>query len=248
MESVLSQTYGDLELIVVDDGSTDGTAVLLDSLARSDRRLKVIRLAASVGLQRALNTALANAHGNLVARIDDDDLWIDREKLTLQVAAMERRESLQLVGTGCEMFDLATGARFVRVQPTTDSAIRKTLLSWNPFVHSSVVFRRDIAQSCGGYDESYRHGEDYDLWLRLGLRGELANLPQICVRHCISSSVSSWARRRRAWWEQLLLIRRYRNSYPGVGRALVGSVARLGLHLLPFGHEGRTRLRAKRRR
>lgn len=248
IESVMDQTYRDLELIVVNDGSADGTSALLDKLARVEARLAVVNLASSVGLQRALNTALSKARGEFVARIDDDDLWIDREKLALQVAVMEKNETVQLVGTGCEIVDVLTGMRCVRRQPTSDRDIRRTLLSWNPFVHSSVVFRRDVAIACGGYDEALRHDEDYDLWLRLGLRGLLLNLPRVCVRYCISTSVSSWSRRRTAWWEQLLLIRRYRDFYPGVGRALAGSVGRLALHLLPIGHDNRTWLRQARRR
>lgn len=248
IESVLGQSYRDLEVVVVNDGSTDGTSALLDKLANVEPRVAVVNLASSVGLQKALNTALSKARGDFVARIDDDDLWIDMEKLALQVAVMEKDETVQLVGTGCEIVDVSTGTKFVRVQPTSDREIRRTLLSWNPFVHSSVLFRRDAAISCGGYDESMRHGEDYDLWLRLGLRGLLLNLPEVCVRYCISNSVSSWSRRRRAWWEQLLLIRRYRDFYPGVGRALAGSVGRLALHVLPVGQSGRTLLRRARRR
>lgn len=248
IESVLGQTYRNFEVVVVNDGSTDRTLTLLDKLASGEPRLAVVNLGESVGLQKALNTALANARGNLVARIDDDDLWIDREKLALQVAVMERDEHVQLVGTGCEIVEVPTGMRTVRRQPTSDWDIRRTLLAWNPFVHSSVVFRRDVAIASGGYDEALRHNEDYDLWLRLGLRGLLLNLPQVCVRYCISTSVSSWSRRRRAWWEQLLLIRRYHEFYPGVGRALATSVGRLGLHVLPIGQNGRTWLRQARRR
>lgn len=248
IQSVLDQTYQKLELVAVNDASTDNTKALLDSIAERDSRLRVISLAAAAGLQRALNTALGVARGSLIARIDDDDVWIDTEKLALQVAAMHRRESLQLLGTGCEMYDPATGVRFIRKQPITDHGIRRVLLSWNPFVHSSVMFRRHAALACGGYSEAYRHGEDYDLWLQLGLRGELANLPEVCVRYRISQSVGTWSRRRRAWWEQLQLIRRYGDSYPRVGPALTLSAARLCVQLLPVGASGRTWLRSLRRR
>jgi glycosyltransferase involved in cell wall biosynthesis len=248
IQSVLDQTYRNLELVVVDDGSTDRTATLLDSLAARDPRLRVIGLDAPVGLQRALNTGLANARGSLIARIDDDDLWIKREKLATQIAMIQSSQSLQLLGTGCEMYDPETGVRFVREQPTGDHDIRRVLLSWNPFVHSSVMFYRNTALACGGYSESCRHVEDYDLWLRLGLRGELANLPDVCVRYRISPRVGPWSQRRRTWWEQLQLIRRYHRSYPGVGRALASSAARLCVQFLPVGRTGRTWLRSVRRR
>ncbi len=103
LESVLGQTYSRFECIVIDDGSTDSTPERLAGVMAADPRVRVIRHDRPLGLQRALNRGLQEARGPLVARIDDDDVWTRREKLSDQVRAFGADPALQLVGTGAWM-------------------------------------------------------------------------------------------------------------------------------------------------
>jgi GT2 family glycosyltransferase len=248
LESVLGQTYVRLDCVVIDDGSTDSTEERLAGVAATDHRVRVIRHESSLGLQRALNRGLREARGTLVARIDDDDVWTRRDKVAEQVRAFADDSTLQLVGTGAWMVDPGRPVGYERRLLCADGEIRRTLLAWNPFVHSSVMFRRDAAVSLGGYDERLHHTEDHDLWLKLGRIGRLANLAEVCVRYRLSASVSSRARRWRASREAFVLLRRHGRFYPGRARAVLTAVGRLGLHALPVSQSQRNAWRRERGR
>lgn len=248
LSGVLGQTYTRLECLVIDDGSVDSTPEHLAGIAASDGRVRVIRHEHPLGLQRALNRGLSDARGALIARIDDDDVWTRREKVAEQVRAFAREPALQLMGTGAWMIDPGRPGGYARRLLCTDAAIRQVMLAWNPFVHSSVMFRREAALAAGGYDERLRHTEDHDLWLKLGRAGTFANLADVCVRYRLSASVSSAARRWRDSREALLLVRRHGRFYPGRVRALLTAAGRFGLHALPVSHSQRSAWRRSRGR
>ncbi len=248
LDSVLGQTYSRLECVVIDDGSTDSTGDRLAAIAAADPRVRTIRHDRSLGLQPALNRGLREARGSLVARIDDDDVWTRREKVAEQVRAFDEDPTLMVMGTGAWMIDPARPGGYERRSPCGDAAIRRVMLAWNPFVHSSVMFRRDAALAAGGYDEHLHHSEDHDLWLKLGRMGTLANLEDVCVRYRLSASVSTRARRWRASREALLLVGRHGRFYPGTLRALLTAVGRFGLHALPVSHSQRNAWRRDRGR
>ncbi len=163
--SVLDQTVDDLELLVVDDGSVDGTA---DVLARlDDRRLRVVRHDVSLGLAGALNVGLDAARGRYVARMDADDLalpeWLER---ILGRIRAEPRPAI--VGTA--MIDLGPNGELgtVHRMPRGPGAVRWAALFSSPFFHSTVILDREVLDRHGlRYDTSFGESEDYDLWARL---------------------------------------------------------------------------------
>ncbi|HZJ72113.1 MAG TPA: glycosyltransferase, partial [Planctomycetota bacterium] len=175
--SVLAQTAGDLELIVVDDGSTDATPDLLAAVR--DPRLRVLRQERT-GLTRALNAGLARATAPLVARLDADDIALP-ERLERQCAYLARESAVGLLGTAAREID-SRGAlvRIVR-PPLDDAALRHALIRSNPFVHSSVMVRRTLVERAGGYDATLPVAQDYDLWMRLARLARLANLADVLV-------------------------------------------------------------------
>jgi glycosyltransferase involved in cell wall biosynthesis len=175
--SVLAQTDGDLELIVVDDGSTDATPGLL--AAATDPRLRVERQSRT-GLTRALNRALGVARADLVARLDADDTALP-ERLARQRAFLAAHPEVGLLGTAAREVD--GGGVPVRVvqPPVDDAALRRALIRANPFVHSSVMLRRALLARAGGYDETLAVAQDYELWMRLAGLTRLANLSEVLV-------------------------------------------------------------------
>lgn len=213
--SVLRQTFRSLELIIVDDASTDSTPVLIRKLMRRDRRVRRIRRSRSSGIVGALRSGMAEARGGFIARIDHDDEWTGRAKLARQVAALRRDPRLALIGTGALVVRERTGRRFDRHVPASDRAIRGAMLGSCPFVHSSVVFRKDAARAAGGYTAEYIHAEDYYLWLRIGLRWRMANLPGSMVRYAWRPGGLSAAHRASQWWSRIRLVWRFGGSYPG---------------------------------
>jgi len=185
--SILAQTAEDLELIVIDDGSTDATPALLGD-AR-DPRLRLERQETQ-GLTRALNRALGLARAPLVARLDADDLALP-ERLARQRAFLDANAEVGLLGTAAREVDGA--GREVRVvsPPQDDAALRRALIRENPFVHSSVMLRRALCEGAGGYDERLPVAQDYDLWMRMSRITRMACLPDaLVVRRLLPGRIS----------------------------------------------------------
>ena len=180
LESVRAQTFGDFELILIDDGSTDETPELVDRAARDDPRVVAIHQA-NLGLTRALNVGLGRARGEIVARQDADDVSLPH-RLADQVAFLDRHPGHLVVGCRYLRVD-ERGAVLGRSRvPCTDLGIKIRLLRANAIAHSTATFRRREVLEAGGYDEGLTVAQDYDLWCRLALRGRLANLPEVGLR------------------------------------------------------------------
>jgi glycosyltransferase involved in cell wall biosynthesis len=172
LESVLAQTLADFELIIVDDGSTDGTAALLADAARRDERVRVLTQAAG-GLTVALNAGCALVRAPVIARMDADDVALP-DRLTRQVAFLDAHPNVALVGGGVVLVDEA-GREFDREPGHPE------LAESNGLVHGTVAMRTETFRELGGYrlDQS----EDYDLWLRFEERFGIAALEEPVVRY-----------------------------------------------------------------
>jgi glycosyltransferase involved in cell wall biosynthesis len=187
VESILAQTASDLELIVIDDGSTDRTPEVLGSMR--DPRLRVERQERT-GLTRALNRAARLGRAPLFARLDADDV-ARPDRLARQRAFLDARPEVGLLGTAVREVDLR--GREIRVvrPPEVDREIRRALIRKNPFAHSSVIMRRSLLERVGGYDESLSVAQDYDLWLRMSELTRMANLPDpLVIRRLVPGRVS----------------------------------------------------------
>lgn len=177
VESIISQTFGDFELIVINDGSTDET---LDIVQRfTDRRIS-IHSQANIGLAGTLNRGLGLARGEYIARQDQDD-WSFPERLAKQVAFLEAHPACALLGTWAEIWRDARQAGRTHAHPADDTDLKFLLLLDNPFVHSSIMLRRTALDRVGGYstDPGRQPPEDYELWSRIAREFDVANLPEV---------------------------------------------------------------------
>lgn len=178
VESILAQTLGDFELIVVNDGSTDGTAAVLDGLAARDARVRPLHTA-NGGIVQALNTALAQARGEFIARMDGDDRS-HPERFARQVAYLREHPRCVCVGTLFRLMD-AEGD-ITSVQPATGELRQTDLSVFPPHVavlpHPSIMLRGRAVRELGGYRHGFKHAEDFDLYLRLARCGELGMVQQ----------------------------------------------------------------------
>jgi len=190
VDSALGQTLADLELIAIDDGSTDATADILAGYR--DRRLTVVRQARA-GLTRSLNRGLRLAATPLVARLDADDVALP-ERLARQAAFLDAHPEVGMLGTGCREVGADGEDLGAYAPPTDDAAIRRALIRRNPFVHSSVVMRRALVERAGGYDEAVPVAQDYELWLRLSRVTSMANLAEPLVLRRLAPDRVSIAR------------------------------------------------------
>lgn len=188
VESVLGQTFTNFEFIVVDDGSTDGTGTILDRCR--DPRLTVVHQP-RMGLTASLNRALRLATAPLVARMDADDVALP-ERFERQLAFLDARPDVGLLGTGCH--EISPAGEILRTisPPEEDGAIRRVLIRENPFIHASVMIRRQALEKAGPYDERFPVAQDYDLWFRLSRVARMANLPEpLMLRRLTPDRVSS---------------------------------------------------------
>ena len=181
IHSILGQTLGDLELIVVDDGSTDGTLALLQAFAATDSRVRVVSRA-NTGISRALNEGLALARGEFVAKMDADDVSLP-DRFAKQVDFLRKHPDVVVVGGGWQVIDEADRLLTTLNGPLDDAAIQAHALRGHaPITHSCAMMRRAALQQIGGYDVDFSCALDLDLWLRIGEVGRLANLPDTVLR------------------------------------------------------------------
>jgi glycosyltransferase involved in cell wall biosynthesis len=196
IRSVLAQTFDDLELIVVDDGSTDRSASIAQGIA--DRRIRLLSNPTNLGLSRSLNRGVSEARGELVARLDADDV-AEPQRLARQVAFLDASADVALVGSWyLELGD--DGATTPRRLPVDHWDLRWHLRLTCPFVHSAVMWRRQpVADRVGAYDERLAYSMDFDLWRRITSVMHAANLPEYLVRvrtHGASMTASYGSRAR----------------------------------------------------
>jgi glycosyltransferase involved in cell wall biosynthesis len=180
IDSILRQTHAHLELIVIDDGSRDGSATIAASF--SDPRLSVVRNERNLGLVATLNRGIGLARGEFVARMDADDVAAP-ERLAAQLQRMIEDPDLAVLGTNITYAD-ATGriAGHPRSLPCGPVLVRWRLLRGTCLYHPTIMLRR-AALGDERYSPEYIHAEDYDLWLRLSRRHRLDNLPQRLLLH-----------------------------------------------------------------
>jgi len=175
IDSILKQTYGEFEFLIVDDGSTDASPEILQSY--SDARLRVISQYPNRGQPHALNMGVREARGVLIARQDADDLSLPN-RLEKQVAYMNKHPNVALVGSGAIIIDELGRTMGLRQVETDSFSIRWRQVFKNCFVHSSVMFRKKVVELLGGFDPTIGYGEDFDLWSKIVARYNVANLPE----------------------------------------------------------------------
>lgn len=246
VSSVANQTFTDVELIIADDGSDDDTRAVV---SRFSQPVRYLRLAHSGRPAVARNRALEAATGELVAFLDDDDLWA-AGKLEQQVAFFDRQPHLDLVY--CDARAIAEGgqlsAPLLSPQQKQPERLFDALLVSCFIYPSTVMAPRRRLLAAGGFDESLPIVEDYDLWLRLAHQGQADFLPSTAVtvrRH--DRGISAQRRRQTAEgtirvltrvWRNMQLTRRQRLL---LRRSLARSHTHLGLFLRGSGerHEAR---------
>jgi glycosyltransferase involved in cell wall biosynthesis len=221
IESVLMQSYKNLEIIVVDDASDDATPQVLANFSASDPRVKVLTNEKNLGLVRNLNKGISVSRGKYIARLDDDDLWIDPGKIENQVQFLEDNKDYVLIGSGVIKVD-EQGKEVSRILfPEKDKEIREIMFLKSPFVHSGVVFRKDVFEKLGGYNENLKVCEDYDLWMRMGKTGKFYNIPEYFVRYRESQGNLSYTQLRKIFKQNIILVGKYRKNYPHFLKAII---------------------------
>lgn len=178
IKSILTQEFNSFELIVIDDGSSDRSLEIIREFR--DPRLLLILNERNKGLIYSINRGLSLARGDYATRVDHDDLCY-HGRFATQVAFLDNNPSTGAVGSWAEIVDERGIPHLKCVVPIDPDRITDQLLEDNCFVSPSVMFRLKLVMSLGGYREAAALAEDYDLWLRIGEKAKLANIPKVLV-------------------------------------------------------------------
>ena len=181
IESILSQTFASFEFIIIDDGSHDGSAEVMNRF--QDERIRVYHQP-NQGLAATLNRGIAIARGRYIARQDQDDLSYP-ERLARQVAYLESHPECVLLGTWAQILEVDRPVDRFHRHPVDEAELRYLMLFNNPFVHSSVMLRKAAVQQVGGYtkDPERQPPEDFELWSRLSRVGQVANIGEVLLAY-----------------------------------------------------------------
>ena len=180
IDSVLSQTWTDFELICISDGSTDGSDDVVRSYAARDARVRLLSNENKPGLAGALNTGLAHAGGEFVARIDSDDIML-QNRIAVQARFMEEHPEVAVCGSWVQTFGEVDG--IIWNFPVSHEEICVQMLFHGALAHPAVIIRRQRFEEFGlRYDENFA-AEDYELWTRAARKVRLANVPRILLRY-----------------------------------------------------------------
>lgn len=233
LASILQQSHRELEVLVIDNASTDDTPRILETFRRKDPRIRFLRNEANLGLPASLNRGLREARGEFVARMDGDDASHPR-RLERQIAFLVAHPEIAICGTA--ICKLMGGRGYTQRFPASDAEIRATLLFHTAFAHPTVMWRRaDFEQAGIRYDETFPATEDYELWSRaLGpLRG--ANLPQALLDYyCHAEQMTASRYRQTIERTRKVHERVIRTLLPGVTPAQLDLHARVAIPHDPF--------------
>lgn len=179
INSVLGQSFKDFELIIINDGSTDGSERVIEKF--DDPRIRYFKQE-NHGLPATLNIAIIHARGQYIARQDQDDICLPL-RFQKQVEFLNAHPDVGMVGTCAEIWAGNERTDRVLTHPTDEASLRFGLLFNNLFVHSSIMIRRSVFEQVGAYseDKSRQPPEDYELWSRVMKKFKVANLPEVLM-------------------------------------------------------------------
>lgn len=208
IQSILNQTYNNLELIVINDGSTDGTEKIIASF--KDSRIVLINNKENEGLVAVLNKGIAHCKGEFIARMDADD-WAYPTRISKQLSYLLKNKLVGICGCNIELWD---GNQILDrwLFPTMDEEIKASLLFKCSFAHPTVMYRKSLFSDYNEvYEKDFFPAEDYKLWVRLSKKTEFHNINQILLRYRITpnqiSSCNQVAQQAKAIeisWNQVL--------------------------------------------
>ena len=190
IESILVQTYSDLELIVCDDASTDNTLEILTQYQEKDSRVVIVHNEENMGLSRSLNKCIRISRGEYIARMDDDD-WAFPNRFDKQIDFLSHHPTYAFVGCNAITFDgdSDTGENNKPEVPQV-----KHLIKGSPYLHPSIMFRRESIEQVNGYSEkdyAVRRAQDYELFMRMHAQGLVGyNMQEHLMKYYYNQSVT----------------------------------------------------------
>lgn len=221
IDSVLNQTFKDFELIIINDASTNDIEKTILEYVKKDKRVIYLKNEKNLQLTRTLNKWIEHAKWKYIARIDDDDIRVSKDKLEKQVKFMEENSSYWLCWAWI-IINIDESWKIINKIETrlSDSEIRNHFLQSNQFAHSSVLIRKSILNEVWVYNPDYNKAEDYELWCRMGTKSKFANLWDIKLKYRVNFN---WICMKNSVFQKKLSLKiciKYCNYYPNFLKAV----------------------------
>lgn len=213
ISSILNQSYKDFEFIIVDDGSFDDSIKIISDFSNKDNRIKFTKNEKNLGLTMSLNKGLSFSSGEYIARIDAGDLSAP-DRLKKQVDFLDNNKDIGLVGSF--MYVIDTNRKILKKvnYPTEDNFLKKVLINYNPFAHSSIMFRRNIGEKVGFYSEDCKFSQDYDFYFKLLPHTKFANIPEYLISYMYySESITFTKNKKQILFANRARIKAIRNNF-----------------------------------
>ena len=223
VESVLSQSFTDLELVITDDGSVDETVTIIEQF--DDPRISLEVFKTNRGAAEATNRCLERARGEFIALLNSDDFFLP-DKITLQMQQLSRHKDLAAVfSQACFVDDWGSAVApernpfaslFTTVLSDRYEWLNSFFFNGNGLCHPTVLMRREVCDELGPYDVSLRQLYDFDMWVRLCARHQIAVMPEALLAYRVltdggNMSAPGPSASRRTSWEHTRIRRRYRS-------------------------------------
>lgn len=187
IDSILAQTYSDFEMLIVDDGSTDNSAKILEKYATQDKRIKVLYNGKNMGIVYTRNRSFSESDSEYIAILDHDDIALPN-RLKEQIDFLDSHQEFGLVGSWVEQIDENDKPNgIVWKYSVSPEEIRSLMLFGNHFAQSSVTIRKKTLADIP-YRQDYIYAEDYDLWTRIAEKWKVWNLPKILVKYRVHTA------------------------------------------------------------
>jgi glycosyltransferase involved in cell wall biosynthesis len=215
IESILAQQFQEWELLVVHDGPNQEIPVLMAEWLKRDDRIRYFRRNITGNIAEASNFGLAQARGEYIAVLDDDDYWTSADKLSRQIDYLDSHPDYCVCGGGVIVIDPDGREQMRYLKPERDEQLKRLALISNPMAHSTTLYRRESAIQSGGYDETLAGFQDWDLWLKLGKIGKLYNFPEYFLRYRVWQGSGSFHQSKGNTESAIRITRRYRRDYAG---------------------------------
>lgn len=203
IQSVLNSSYRHIEIILVDDGSTDQSYHKCQAYVQKYRQVRFYGFKKNRGMTRCLNFGVRQAKGKYIARINQDDIMV-ADRLAKQVAFLESNPDYVIVGGAVQLFT-ATEPNYDQITfPLTDEMIKAQWMLFSPYADPSVMYRKSAWLKTEGYSQYFWPADDVHMWYQLGRLGKMANLPDIVtlVRwHDSCGSIKSHRRQMIKTWQ-----------------------------------------------
>ena len=182
IDSILNQTFTDFEFLIVDDCSNDNSPQILKEYSEKDNRIKIITNEFNLGLTKNLNKMIKDSKGEYLARFDCDDVSLPN-RFEEQVKFLDPHTNVAMISSWANIMN-EQGKIFKTIKyPIENIELKKALIKYNPFFHPSVMMRKSAVENVGPYDESWRFAQDYELWLRISEKYEIANVPKVLLNY-----------------------------------------------------------------